>query len=142
MIETIGKNLTIKELFDEMKVLRGRLIKLSHKYNRSLVGIKSITYKDVLVKGGKRDDVMLNSVIKREEAETEFDVVKASYEDYREVAIDKIKEMIATKSKEECIVYFRDTLEWKWNDIAKMFNYSLRQCHNLYSKGKNKSDCT
>ncbi len=141
MIDAKGKHLTIKELFDEMKVLRSRLIKLSHKYNRSLIGINAISYKDIMVKGGKKDDVMLNNTIKREEIENEFDIVKESYESYREEAIKEIREMIATKPVDECIVYFRDTLNWKWNDISKLFNYSRIHCIRLYNKRK-KTDVT
>lgn len=85
---------------------------------------------------------MLNNEIKKEEYKDEFDIVKASYDSYKEEATEKIREMIAKESVDYCIVYFRDTLGWKWNDIAKLFNYSLRQCHNLYTKEKKKQHCT
>lgn len=134
----LEKKLTIKEIFDEMKVIRYRLIKLSHKYNRTLVDISAVTWKDVVTKGGLKGDIMLNRVIKKEELENEFDVVMESYKNYKQMAINEIREMIKNNSAEYCIVYFRDTLHWKWNDISKLFNYSIRQCHNLYDKGKNK----
>ncbi len=136
MIE-LKKDLNIKEIITEMMTLKSKLIKLSHKYNRSMILISAITYKDIITKGGKKsDDIMLNKTIQREEIKDEFDIVKESYNGYKDLAIEKIQEMIATKPVEECIVYFRDELHWKWKDISKLFTYSLRQCHNLYSKGK------
>ena len=54
------------------------------------------------------------------------------------MAINEIREMIKNNSVEYCIVYFRDNLRWRWKDISRLFNYSIRQCHNLYDKGKNK----
>lgn len=131
----IQKELTIKELFDEMNHLRYRLIELSHKFNRTLT-ITAVNWKDIIVKGGKKDDIMLKNEIKREEAKNEYDIVLESYNDYKTQAIDKIKDMIATKSIEYCIVYFRDVLHWKWEDIARLFNYSRIHCTRLYKKEK------
>ncbi len=138
LIDAKGKYLTIKELFDEMKTLEGRLIELSHKYNRTLT-ITAITWKDIVVKGGKRDDVMLNNTIKREELTSEFDIVKDSYDSYKEETIDKIREMIANESVDYCIVYFRDTLHWKWKDICKLFHYGRSQASKKYSDFKNRT---
>ncbi len=132
----IEKKLTIREIFDEMKVLKARLIRLAEKYNRATTDITAINYKDIMTSGGRQGDIMLNKVIKKEELENEFDIVKDSYNSYKELAVEEIKEMIANNSVEHCIVYFRDNLHWKWRDITKLFNYSLRQCHNLYNKGK------
>ena len=134
----LEKKLSIKEIFDEMKVIRSRLIELSHKYNRTLVDISAITWKDIVTKGGRKGDIMLNRVIKKENLENEFDIVMESYRDYKEMAINEIREMIKNNSVEYCIVYFRDNLRWRWNDISRLFNYSIRQCHNLYDKGKKK----
>lgn len=134
----LEKKLTIKEIFIEMKSIRARLIYLSEKYHRSMSSITAVNWKDIVVGGGRKGDIMLNRVIKKEELENEFDVVKASYDSYKDLAIEEIREMISTNSVEYCIVYFRDELNWKWDDISKVFNYSLRQCHNLYNKYKNK----
>lgn len=134
----LEKKLSIKEIFDEMKVIRSRLIELSHKYNRTLVDISAVTWKDIVTKGGRKGDIMLNRVIKKENLENEFDIVMESYKDYKEMAINEIREMIKNNSVEYCIVYFRDNLNWRWKDISRLFNYSIRQCYNLYDKGKNK----
>lgn len=134
----LEKKLSIKEIFDEMKVIRSRLIELSHKYNRTLINISAVTWKDVVTKGGMKGDIMLNRAIKKENLENEFDVVMETYKDYKEMAINEIREMMRNNSVEYCIVYFRDNLHWRWKDISRLFNYSIRQCHNLYDKGKNK----
>ena len=135
----LEKKLTVKEIFDELKVIRSRLIELSHKYNRTLVDISAVTWKDIVTKGGKKGDIMLNRVIRKDNLEEEFDVVMESYKDYKQMAINEIREMIKNNSVEYCIVYFRDNLRWRWNDISRLFNYSIKQCHRLYNKEKNKN---
>ena len=135
----LEKKLSIKEIFDEIKVIRSRLIELSHKYNRTLINISAVTWKDVVTKGGMKGDIMLNRVIKKENLENEFDVVMETYKDYKEMAINEIREMMRNNSVEYCIVYFRDNLRWKWNDISKLFNYSIKQCHRLYNKEKRRN---
>ena len=134
----LEKKLTIKEIFDEMKSIKARLIYLSEKYHRSTASITAVTWKDIVVGGGRKGDIMLNKVIKKEELENKFDADLASYNSYKELAIEEIRKMMSKESVEYCIVYFRDELKWKWDDISKVFNYSLRQCHNLYNKYKNK----
>jgi len=79
---------------------------------------------------------MLNKIIKGEEIENEFDAVEASFRDYKNKALEKIRVMIEEKPVEECIVFFRDELHWKWEDIAILFSYSVKQCHRLYNKIK------
>lgn len=136
----LEKKLTIKEIFDELKTIRYRLIDLSHKYNRTLVDISAVAWKDIVTKGGKKGDIMLNRVIKKDELENEFDAVMESYRDYKEMAINEIREMIKNNSVEYCIVYFRDNLHWKWNDISKLFNYSRSHCHRLYDNYKKETE--
>ena len=135
----IEKNLTIKELFIEMKTLYARLIKLAEKYNRSLITVSAISWKDVITQGGKKGDIMLNKEIKKESLNNEFDIVKASYDSYKAEAENKIREMIATKSVGYCIVYFRDELNWKWKDICALFHYSRSQANVIYNEEKKKT---
>ena len=79
---------------------------------------------------------MLNKTIQREEAKDEFDIVKEAYNSYKDLAIDKIREMINNSSIEECIAYFRDELKWSWKEISQLFNYNERHCRRLYKKFK------
>ncbi len=133
-----SKELTLEDVLKEMNKLKYRLLELGEKLKIGFFEIKAIEYKDIIIKSNFVGDVMLNKMIKADGTREEFDSVKESYNGYRQVAIEKIGEMLETKSIEECIVYFRDKLHWKWREIAKMFKYSLRQCHNLYDKGKKK----
>ena len=135
----LKKELTIKELFDEMTFLKSKLIKLAEKYNRSLITVSAVTWKDIITSGGKKGDVMLNRTIKKDKLHDEFDIVKESYDSYKSEAIDKIKEMLATKPVDECIVYFRDKLKWGWKPICKLFNYSRSQASKKYSDFKNRT---
>lgn len=131
-----GKELTLEETLKELNKLKYRLLDLKDKLKIGFFEIKAITWKDIVTKSSYKGDVMLNKMIKADGTREEFDAVKESVEGYRQLAIQKIGEMIENKPIEECVVYFRDNLKWKWKDIAKMFNYSVRQCHNLYDKGK------
>lgn len=132
----IEKKLTIKEIFDEMRTIKARLIRLAEKYNRATTDITAVNYKDIVTSGGRQGDIMLNKVIKKEELENEFDIVKESYNSYKELAIEEIRDMIKNNSIEYCIVYFRDSLRWSWRDISKLFNYSIRQLQRIYKKKK------
>jgi len=114
----IHKELTLEEILKEMKKLRYRLLELADRLKIGYFEIKAITWKDVVTKSSFKGDTM----------------IKQSYEDLRMLAIEKMADMLENKPIDECIVYFRDKLHWKWKDIAKMFNYSIRQCQNLYKK--------
>ena len=132
----LEKKLTIKEIFDEMQSIKARLINLATVYHRSTASITAVTWKDIVVGGGRKGDIMLNKVIKKEELENKFDADLASYNFYKELAIEEIREMISKESVEYCIAYFRDVLKWKWEDISKVFNYSSRHCRRIYNNYK------
>ena len=133
-----GKELTLEEVVKEMNKLKYRLLDLSEKLHIGFFEIRAITYKEIMSSTNYKGDIMLNRVIKTDGTREEFDSVKESYNAYREVAINKIGEMLETKSKSECIVYLKDKIHWKWKQIAKLMDLSDRQCQNLYNKEKNK----
>ena len=62
-----------------MTFLKSKLIKLAEKYNRSLITISAITWKDVIASGGKKGDIMLNRTIKKDKLHDEFDIVKEPF---------------------------------------------------------------
>ena len=133
-----GKELALEEVIKEMNKLKYRLLDLSEKLHIGFFEIRAITYKEIMSNTNYKGDIMLNKVIKADDTREEFDAVKESYNAYREVAINKIGEMLETKSKGECIVYLKDKIHWKWKQIAKLVDLSDRQCQNLYNKEKNK----
>ncbi len=133
------KDLTIFERLREMRTLRRTVLCLIDKkyINLALRYMKAISIKDVCVQSSKGgSDIMLNSIIKDEHFDDEINNNLTSYNEHKQIAIEEIKKMIAEKTDEEMIVFFRDELKWKWDDICKVFNYSLRQCHRLYDSIK------
>ncbi len=131
-----GKELALDEVLREMTKLKYRALELADKLKIGFFEIRAITYKEIISSTNYRGDLMLNRMIKADGTREEFEAVRESYNAYREVAINKIGEMLETKTKGECIVYFRDNLHWKWDEIARMFNYTPRHCRNLYKSEK------
>ena len=100
--------------------------------------MKAISVKDVCVQSSKGgSNAMLNSIIKDEHFDEEINNNLNAYNDFRNMAIEEIKKMIEEKTDEEMIVFYKDELHWKWNDIGKAVNYSVRQCHRKYDMLKN-----
>ena len=99
-----SKELTLEEVLKEMNKLKYRLLELGDKLKIGFFEIQAIEYKDIIIKSNFVGDVMLNKMIKADDTREEFDSVKESYNGYRQVAIEKIGEMIETKPIEECIV--------------------------------------
>ncbi len=127
------KYLTLEEILKEMKKLKYRLLELKEKLRIGFFEIKAITWKDIKSSSSSnKGDVMLNKMIKTDGTREEFETVKSSFNSYRQLAIEKIGEMIENTSKEECIVYFRDRLHWRWEEIAAMFDCSEKTCRRKY----------
>lgn len=134
----LEKKLTIREILREMDYLKKQIYSLETVLQRRINPLKGITYKDInsTIRGGGVSDPMTTNLIKQEELKTELDAKIDSYNSYREKAIEEIVEMMSTKSDEEMVVFFRDELHWKWNDIAKVVHLSIRQCQRKYKNGK------
>ena len=135
-----GKELTLEEIIEEMNDLKKQIYSIATQIeiNISSIHLKSITPKDIMVKGGKIGDKMTNFVIRDESLKEEFEAKKQSYNEYRRLAIDKIK---STDDVNERIVLYRDKLHWKWYDIASVENYSERQVRRRYKKQKDVQQC-
>jgi len=136
----VGKPLTIQEILNEMRTLKRTVLCLCEKrdLNRILRYMKAIQVKDVCVQSSKgSSDVMLMQIIKDNELTDTIDAKITSYT-YKVLAVERIKEMSKTATEEEMIVFYRDILHWKWEDIARATNYSLSQCHRKYKQLKNK----
>lgn len=129
------KQMTIYDLLKEMRTLkRTVLCFVDKKYiNKVLRYMKAISVKDVCVQSSKRgNDTMLNSIIKDEHFDEEINRNLNSYNEYKKLAEEEIRNMIKEKTDDEMIVFYRDELHWKWNDIAKAVNYSVKQCQRKY----------
>ena len=134
-----GRELTVAELAKELQKLKFRLIELGEKLKIGFFEIKAVTWKDVVTRTGYKGDAMLRTIIKQDDTREEFDAVRASYEDYRMVLIEKLGDMLETKPIGECVTYFKDVLHWKWDDISRMFNYSVSQCKRFRKDYKEKN---
>ena len=127
----LGKDLTIEETIKQINKLKIRLLELKEKLNITFLPIKAVTWKDIVARTGYKGDSMLRTIIKQDDTREEFNAVKESYNDYRQLLIEKLGNMMETKPVGECITYFRDVLHWKWEDISEMFNYSISHCKRL-----------
>jgi len=98
--------------------------------------MKAIQVKDVCVQSSRGSfDALLMQIIKDNELTDTIDAKITSYT-YKVLAVERIKEMSKTVTEEEMIVFYRDILHWKWEDIAKATNYSLSQFHRKYKQLK------
>ena len=134
-----GKELTVQEILEEMDELKERyyyVANLLHK-NFLSVRLKGVELKDIMVKGGRRtSDKILLSITKSEDLNVELENTRESYYAYRDLLIDKIMEMKKTKSVDEMIVFYKDTMHYKFEDIAILVYYSLAQVKRKYYASK------
>ena len=134
-----GKELTVQEILEEMDELKERyyyVANLLHK-NFLSVRLKGVELKDIMVKGGRRtSDKILLSITKSEDLNVELESTRESYYAYRDLLIDKIMEMKKTKSVDEMIVFYKDTMHYKFEDIAILVDYSLAQVKRKYYASK------
>ena len=133
----LDKKLSIKEIFQEMRRLKNRIYSLQTILQKRINPLKGITYKDIISKGGGVSDIMTTNLIKIEEDKGTLESHIESYNSYRNLAISEIIEMSEVKTDVEMIVFYRDELHWKWKDIARIMNYSVRQCQRKYNGIKN-----
>jgi len=98
--------------------------------------MKAIQVKDVCVQSSRGSfDALLMQIIKDNELTDTIDAKITSYT-YKVLVVERIKEMSKTATEEEMIVFCRDILHWKWEDIARTTNYSLSQFHRKYKQLK------
>lgn len=132
-----GKELTLEEILKEMKKLKYEIYCVSDKYVMSQIHLKGITWKDIVTKGGRISDKMSNSLIKKEELGKQIVSKVDSYNSYRNLAIDKINEMIENKSESDIIIFLKEEMKWNWKDIARIMNYSISTCKRRFREKKN-----
>lgn len=94
----------------------------------------SIIMKDVI--SGKNDgpaifDKFSHYVIKDEKIDQNIYLIQEEINSLEKFIIQEMKR-IAEFGGSELIRYYRDVEKKKWDEIAKLTHYSLRQCHNLY----------
>lgn len=78
-------------------------------------------------------DKFAHYVIKDEELDTQIYALQESINAYENYIIKEMKR-IANFGGSELVRYYRDVEKKRWDEISRLTNYSLRQCHNLYKK--------
>jgi len=134
-----GKELTVQEILEEMDELKERYYYVANLLHKNFLSIrlKGVELKDIMVKGGRRtSDKILLSITKSEDLNVELENTRESYYAYRDLLIDKIMEMKKTKSVDEMIVFYKDTMHYKFEDIAILVDYSLAQVKRKYYASK------
>lgn len=134
-----GKHLTIREAKNEIEKLENELdLYLTQKkinYYKTQAG--AIKYKDIVSsKTNSIFDKFAHYVIKDEEYDSKIYSLQESIIGYQEYIVKEMKR-ISQNGGNELIVYLRDEQKLPWNEITKITNYSLRQCHRLYNEAKN-----
>lgn len=132
-----GKELTLDEILKEIKKIKYQLYLTADRYVRSQIHLKGITWKDIVTKGGRVSDKMSDTLIKKEELGEEIASKIDSYNEYRNLAIDKINEMIETQTDAEVIFFLKETMNWKWKEIATVMNCSISTCKRRFREKKN-----
>lgn len=96
---------------------------------------KSVKLNVINVMGGQAFDKFSHYVIKDEKYDKEIYLIQ---EEINALQLFIIKEMkrISNCGGSELIVYLRDEEKTNWEEISKITNYSIRQCHRLYKEAK------
>lgn len=127
------ENITIFSAYSEIKAIE-RKIDLILTLRATTEGIKPNRLKEILVDGGFREnDIILNAIIKKDKYTESLNALYKSKKAYEEYIFDELKRLKLTEPQIE-VKYYRDYLKMSWKDISKKTHYSIRQCHNLYSK--------
>lgn len=132
------KHLTIKEARNEITKLENELdlYLTKKKINFEKTQPGSPKMNDILTsKTGMIFDKFTHYIIKDSEYDSKIYSLQESINAYQKYVIEEMKR-ISENGGSELIVYYRDELKLKWEEIVKLTHYSLRQCHNLYNQAK------
>ena len=134
----ITEHLTIREAKNELKKLENEfdLYLTKKKINFLKTQPSAIKYKDVVSSSHSIFDKFTHYVIKDEEMDLKIYGIQESINAYQEFIVKEMKR-ISESGGSELIVFLRDELKLKWNDISKQTNYSERQARRLYNLSKN-----
>lgn len=94
-------------------------------------------FKDVILSTGFVNDKFLHYVIKDENLDSKIIALQKEKNAIENFIIKEMERILKNKGN-EYIVYLRDELKFSWEKISRYTNYSLRQCHYLYKKTKQK----
>ena len=132
------EHFTIRQAKNEIKKLENELdLYLTKKrINFEKTQTKATAIKDIISSSKNMFDSFTHYVIKDEEVDAKIYNILESITAYRTFIIKEMKR-ISENGGSELIIFLRDEERLKWEEISKLTNYSLRQCHNLYNKTRN-----
>ncbi len=127
------KELTIKELKYKIKELEDEidLYLTLKKIEFAKTQPGAMTYKDVLVKGGKPMDKFTHYTIRSEKYDKNIIELTDKLLSYQKRLNQKISNIINSDSK-TFIVYLREEEKLKWEEISRITHFSLRQVKRIY----------
>ena len=130
-------HLTIRQARNEVEKLENELdlYLTQKKINFEKTQPGAVKYKDIVTNPSVIFDKFTHYVIKDEQYDAKIYSLTESILAY-ETFINNEMKRISSNNGNEYIVYLRDELKLKWNDIVRISHYSLRQCHRLYDEAK------
>ena len=88
--------------------------------------------KDAVVNSNFINDKFVHYVIKDEDLDDNIYCIQKEINSL-EAYIIKEMERISKVSESDLIRYYRDIEKYRWEKIAQLTNYSVRQCQRLYN---------
>lgn len=142
--------LTLEQAYRELKSIENQ-IDLYETQRKILNGPKAVNLKDIVVSGGRtNNDIILENLVKSDQYSdklTSLYVSKASYEKFIWQQIELFKDI-----KQGIIIHFLKGMSFKdeitkkvkkltWEEIAKVMNYSVKQCQRFYNEYEERNCC-
>ena len=129
------KELTIKELKYKIKELEDEidLYLTLKKIEFAKTQPGAMTYKDVIVKGGKPMDKFTHYTIKSEKYDKRIIELTDTLLTFQKRLNNKIANISNSDSK-TFITYLREEEKYSWEKIARITNFSVRQARRIYGQ--------
>lgn len=129
-------HLTINQAKNELEKLENELeVYLSKKkLNFLKTQPASPKLKEIVIsKTNEVFDKFTHYIIKDEEIDTKIYGLQEAIASYQNYIVKEMKRLSKYKGS-DLVRYYRDEEHKKWEEISRLTNYSIRQCHYLYKK--------
>lgn len=129
------EHLTIEKAKNEREKLNNELELYLEKKQINFIKTqpKATQLKDVVVSSGFTNDKFVHFVIKDTELDTTIYCLQKEINALEKYIIEEM-ERISKECGSDLIRYYRDDKKYQWEKIARLTNYSVRQCQRLYKQ--------
>lgn len=129
------EHLTIEKAKNEREKLNNELELYLEKKQINFIKTqpKATQLKDVVVSSGFTNDKFVHFVIKDAELDTTIYCLQKEINALEKYIIEEM-ERISKECGSDLIRYYRDDKKYQWEKIARLTNYSARQCQRLYNQ--------